>query len=149
MVHVSELIEKVRKGGFIFISESSLVEYTIQDDCSLEQIGEVFNAINYGLVFKPGAHFAMYSNKRRRNIFFYHFILCQSWDCVNPRCKSVYRDGQSFREITKYIKTIQPFSKRWCCSEKLTKDWRTKWIIQRKKKTSVFLNEQEKQKWTI
>ena len=75
MLSISELVEKVRRGGFIFISESSIVEYTIQDDCSLEQIGEVFNPVNYGLVFKPGAHFAMYSNKRRRNIdfiLFYH-----------------------------------------------------------------------------
>ena len=53
----SELIEKVRRGGFIFISGSALVKYTIQDDCSLEQIGEVFNTNNYGLVFRPGAHF--------------------------------------------------------------------------------------------
>ncbi|XP_023323618.1 glutamate receptor ionotropic, kainate 2 [Eurytemora carolleeae] len=49
----SELIEKVRRGGFIFISGSALVKYTIQDDCSLEQIGEVFNTNNYGLVFRP------------------------------------------------------------------------------------------------
>lgn len=66
MVRGSELIEKVRRGGFIFISESALVEYTIQDDCSLEQIGEVFNAINYGLVLKPGAHFFIYSIKEKK-----------------------------------------------------------------------------------
>jgi len=49
MFRSSELIEKVRRGGFVYISESALVEYTIQDDCSLEKIWEVFNAINYGL----------------------------------------------------------------------------------------------------
>ena len=70
MSSTSELIEKVRRGGFIFISGSALVEYTIQDDCSLEQIGEVFNPNSCGLVFRPGAHFLIYSNNRRRHILF-------------------------------------------------------------------------------
>ncbi len=71
----SELIEKVRRGGFIFITESTRVEYTIQDDCSLEQIGEVFNAISYGLVFRPGAHFLIFSNyKTRKTLLPFYFI---------------------------------------------------------------------------
>jgi len=77
MFRSSELIEKVRRGGFVYISESALVEYTIQDDCSLEKIGEVFNAINYGLVFRPGAHFLIYSNNRKNN-FVYLFDLYES-----------------------------------------------------------------------
>ena len=46
--------EKVRKGGFILIAENPTIEYELQDDCNLEQIGGIFNTINYGLVFRPG-----------------------------------------------------------------------------------------------
>ncbi|XP_023323615.1 glutamate receptor ionotropic, kainate 2 [Eurytemora carolleeae] len=45
--------EKVRKGGFILIAENPTIEYELQDDCNLEQIGGIFNTINYGLVFRP------------------------------------------------------------------------------------------------
>ena len=86
MLRSSELIEKVRRGGFVFISESALVEFTIQDDCSLEKIGEVFNAINYGLVFRPGAHFLIYSNNRRRTILFTCLIYMRAEICKhNPK----------------------------------------------------------------
>ena len=47
-------LEKVKQGDFIYLGDAAEIEYKIQSDCSLTQIGEVFNLVDNALAFRPG-----------------------------------------------------------------------------------------------
>ncbi|XP_023349471.1 glutamate receptor ionotropic, kainate 2 isoform X2 [Eurytemora carolleeae] len=46
-------LEKVKQGNFIYLGDAAEIEYEIQSDCSLTQIGEVFNIVDNALAFRP------------------------------------------------------------------------------------------------
>ena len=95
--------EKVRKGGFILIAENPTIEYELQDDCNLEQIGGIFNTINYGLVFRPGI---------ARNVLIHYFVRSSLWnevfwDKINKiYCVYIYTNGSCLLSLKQNGPTI-------------------------------------------
>lgn len=67
-------IDQVRKGKhrYAFLMESSMIEYNIERDCNLTQIGKLLDAKNYGIAL-PFRKLFDYNNmniKRLRNVIF-------------------------------------------------------------------------------
>lgn len=49
-----EGIERVKKGNFAFLMESTTIEYYTERDCELTQIGTLLDSKGYGIATPPG-----------------------------------------------------------------------------------------------
>lgn len=52
--NATQAIEKVKKGGYAYILESTMNEYYTQRDCDLTQIGDNLDSKGYGIGFPQG-----------------------------------------------------------------------------------------------
>ena len=42
-------IERVKRGGYAFLMESTMLDYVVQRDCNLTQIGGLLDSKGYGI----------------------------------------------------------------------------------------------------
>ena len=50
-----EGVERVLKGNFAFLCESSMLEYVVQKNCNLTQIGGLVDSKGYGIATPKGS----------------------------------------------------------------------------------------------
>lgn len=50
-------IERVKKGNYAFLMESTTIEFNTQKDCELTQIGGLLDSKGYGIATPPGILF--------------------------------------------------------------------------------------------
>lgn len=48
-------VERVKKGNYAFLMESSSIEYVVERDCNLTQIGGLLDSKGYGIATPPGS----------------------------------------------------------------------------------------------
>jgi len=51
-----EGIERVKKGNYAFLMESTMIDYTIQRHCNLMQVGGLLDTKGYGIGTQQGKH---------------------------------------------------------------------------------------------
>jgi len=56
-----EGLQRVKTSNFAFISESSTIDYQVQRNCELTQIGGLLDSKGYGLAFPKGRNLMMHS----------------------------------------------------------------------------------------
>ncbi|XP_055926547.1 glutamate receptor ionotropic, kainate 2-like isoform X1 [Argiope bruennichi] len=84
-----EGIERVRKGNYAFLMESTTIEYYTERDCDLTQIGGLLDSKGYGIATPPGSPYrALISSEilRLQEEGFLH-VLKDKWWKSETKCK--------------------------------------------------------------
>ena len=58
-----EGISRVLNKDYAYLMESPLIDYAIQKDCNLTQIGGLLDSKGYGIATQLGKHFSIYRKK--------------------------------------------------------------------------------------
>lgn len=56
-------VERVLRGGYAYLMESTTIEYLVQKNCQLTQIGGPLDSKGYGIATPPGENFSLVRSK--------------------------------------------------------------------------------------
>lgn len=63
---VQEGVDRVMKGGYAFLMESTSIEYITQRNCNLMQVGGLLDSKGYGIATPRGKSFLIFQEKKDR-----------------------------------------------------------------------------------
>ncbi|KAM3181348.1 hypothetical protein ACTXT7_014557 [Hymenolepis weldensis] len=125
--NAAQAIEKVKKGGYAYILESTMNEYYTQRNCDLTQIGNNLDSKGYGIGFPQGS--------KAVNAHF-RYSTPQEFEVVEKKEREKYGFGSKYRdafsvEILKLqaLQNLEQIRLKWWrnfnitqnCSEKASK----------------------------
>lgn len=57
----SEGVDRVLQGNYAFLMESTMLDYKVQRDCNLTQVGGLLDSKGYGIATPMGKHRLLYA----------------------------------------------------------------------------------------
>lgn len=94
-------VKRVLEGDYAFLMESTMLDYAVQRDCNLTQIGGLLDSKGYGIATPKGnigkqskPISAVRSNHKEMSIFFFFFVFLYSqknslFPNISTLCKEV------------------------------------------------------------
>lgn len=64
------------KGAYAYLMESTTIEYVVERNCELTQVGGMLDSKGYGIAMPPSKILKFFSFYKLKKLFVFHLIAC-------------------------------------------------------------------------
>ena len=79
VTNYEEGIARVKRGGYAFLMESTVLDYVVQRDCNLTQIGGLLDSKGYGIATPKGRERCLQFSLKTKQTFVHTAISGRAW----------------------------------------------------------------------